>query len=434
MPVKFASTAVKTVAVGALATAGLCFAPAALAAPPPVIQVPCGANTLATDISGAVSGETLSLAAYCRYVLAAALPAISKNLTIRGNEATIERSYVPGTPDFSILTVSSGDLTVSHLNFRNGHSENGGAIDSLGGTLIVTGGTFTGNSATGDGGAIDNFSMDTPDFGTMTVTGAAFTRNTAGEGGAIDNGLGTLTVTGGTFIGNTASGAGGAIDNFGGPGYLSKVTMAVTRAGFTRNTAGEGGAIFNAIDMTVSRSTFTGNTASGDGGAIDNFNPDSAELTVAGATFAGNTAGSGGGIYNYDELTATGTIFTRNTGLTGGGIDNQWYATVIRSVFGQNRARSDGGAIDNGYVATMTDATLHDNQAQAEGGGIYNGDGIQGFPGTLGITDGRIRGNLAKDGGGIYDGDGAVTLAGADVEQNHPDNCAPANSVGDCSG
>jgi hypothetical protein len=57
-------------------------------------------------------------------------------------------------------------------------------------------------------------------------------------------------------------------------------------------------------------------------------------------------------------------------------------------VFGQNRARSDGGAVDNGYVATVTNATLHDNQAQSEGGAIYNGDGIQGFPGTLGVTHG----------------------------------------------
>jgi hypothetical protein len=72
------------------------------------------------------------------------------------NEATIERSYVPGTPDFSILTVSSSDLTVSHLNFRNGYSENGGAIDSQGGTLIVTGGTFADNTASSGGGAIDN--------------------------------------------------------------------------------------------------------------------------------------------------------------------------------------------------------------------------------------------------------------------------------------
>jgi hypothetical protein len=282
--------------------------------------VPCGASPLATDISGAVSGETLSLAGFCRYVLSTALPAIGNNLIIRGKEATIERSYVSGTLDFSILTVNSGDLTVSDLNFRNGHSENGGAIDSQGGILVVTGGTFTGN------------------------------------------------------------------------------------------------------------------TASGDGGAIDNFNPDSAELTVADATFASNAAGAGGGIYNYDELTATGSIFSHNAGLTGGGIDNQWYATVTRSVFGQNAAGSDGGAIDNGYVATVTDATLHDNQAQSDGGAIYNGDGIQGFPGTLGIADGHIRGNLAQDGGGIYDGDGPVTLSGADVEQNHPDNCAPANSVGGCRG
>jgi hypothetical protein len=78
--------------------------------------------------------------------------------------------------------------------------------------------------------------------------------------------------------------------------------------------------------------------------------------------------------------------------------------------------------------------TRRSSDLSCDGGAIYNGDGIQGFPGTLGIADGHIRGNLAQDGGGIYDGDGPVTLSGADVEQNHPDNCAPANSVGGCRG
>ena len=165
MQAKFARTAVRTVAVGAVAAVGLGSAPAAQAALPPVVQVPCSATALATDISGAVSGETLTLAASCRYVLTAALPDISENLTIDGDEATIERSYALGTPNFSLLTVyldpsavNPVDVAVSHLNFRNGNSGTGGAIDAEyggnSGTVTVTGGTFTGNTAGGDGGAI----------------------------------------------------------------------------------------------------------------------------------------------------------------------------------------------------------------------------------------------------------------------------------------
>jgi hypothetical protein len=437
MPVKSVRTAVRTLAVGAVAAAGLGYSPSALAGPPPVtIYVPCSVTSLATDISGAVSGETLSLAAFCRYVLTAALPDISNNLTIRGNDATIERSYVSGTPGFAILTANSGELTVSNLNFRNGYSEYGGAIDSEGGTLSVTGGHFTGNTATEDGGAIDNFSTYKPDNGTMTVTGATFTGNTATEGGgAIENGLGTVTVSGSTFADNTASQDGGAIDNFGGPGYLSKVTMAVSQTTFADNSAGEGGAIFNAIDLTVTGGVFAGNIAQGDGGAIDNFNPDSAELAVTRVTLARNKAESGGGIYNYNNLTATGDTFTRNIAVMGGGIENQGYATVAKAIFGHNSAGSDGGGIYNGYVATVTDTTFDDNHVSSDGGGIYNGAGILDLPGAIDIAHSRILGNLASDGGGgIYNGDGAVKVTSSAVERNHPDNCAPAGAVGGCKG
>jgi hypothetical protein len=71
-------------------------------------------------VAHAASGETIRLAASCQYVLTAALPAINGNLSIEGSGATLERSDTAGTPDFSILTVNSADISVSNLNFRNG--------------------------------------------------------------------------------------------------------------------------------------------------------------------------------------------------------------------------------------------------------------------------------------------------------------------------
>ena len=51
------------------------------------------------------------------------------------------------------------------------------------GTVAVSGSTFTGNSASNDGGAIDN-------FGTAAVTDSTFTDNTAGHnGGGIFNAI-----------------------------------------------------------------------------------------------------------------------------------------------------------------------------------------------------------------------------------------------------
>ena len=40
--------------------------------------------------------------------------------TIAGHGATLQRSTAPGTPQFAIIQVDSGGLTVSDLNFRNG--------------------------------------------------------------------------------------------------------------------------------------------------------------------------------------------------------------------------------------------------------------------------------------------------------------------------
>jgi len=49
-------------------------------------------------------------------------------------------------------------------------------------TLTVTGGTFTGNTAEGDGSGIDNFN---PIHAGLTVTGGTFTGNTAKSGGGM---------------------------------------------------------------------------------------------------------------------------------------------------------------------------------------------------------------------------------------------------------
>src|ERR1700680_4832051 len=134
MRVNSIKAAARTVAAGAAVAVSLGSAQAALAAPAPAaLQVPCITSVLAADIAGGVSGQTLSLVPSCHYQLTAALPVISKNLTIQGNGATIERSYIPGTPDFSILTVTSGAvLVLNDLNLRNGDSAGSLALPGTG--------------------------------------------------------------------------------------------------------------------------------------------------------------------------------------------------------------------------------------------------------------------------------------------------------------
>ena len=168
MHLKFAKTAARITAAGAVVAAvGLGSAQMALAKPDSIADVPCSAAALSSAITDNTGGETLSLAKFCVYKLTDALPDITEDLTIDGNQGTIERSYAPGTPDFRIFTVDDDvDLTLNQVNLRNGDSgdDDGGAIYNDNGTVTVNGGTFTGNATEdgNDGGAIYNDDTVTP--------------------------------------------------------------------------------------------------------------------------------------------------------------------------------------------------------------------------------------------------------------------------------
>jgi predicted outer membrane repeat protein len=437
---KLGKPAMRTVTAGAMAVAGLGLAPAALAAPRTTIAVPCSATTLAADISSAVSGETLKLAAACPYVLTAALPTITVNLTIQGNKATIERSTATGTPEFTLLRVggftadSSSTLVMSNVNVRGGDpgiwlyngaltvkggtfSGNATAIvNDLGTDLIVTGGTFSGNATA----IVNDYKSD------LTVTGTTFTDNTGGYGGAIQA-SGDASVSSSTFTGNSAE-FGGAIATMSG-------TQTVSHCHFTGNTAiAGGGALHNSADATVTDSTFTGNSAGG-GGAIDNFNSSNATLTVTGSQFASNSAqASAGAIYNYDGLTLARSTFIGNNGTQGGAVDNDWYASLTGDTFTRNSASAGGGGMYADYTTTVKGSIFRRNNASM-GGAVYSGAPWVGGASGLAISGSLIVGNLAHvDGGGIYSSGGGAGLTRTIVTGNHPDNCVPASIAGCTTG
>jgi predicted outer membrane repeat protein len=402
MHLKFAKTAARIAAAGAVvATIGLGSAQLALAKPAPRVDVPCSAAALSSAITDNTGGETLRLATFCVYKLTAALPDITEDLTIDGNQSTIERSFANGTPDFRIFTVDADvDLVLNHVNLRNG------------------------DAGDNDGGAIYN------EHGTVTVNGGTFALNAnedGNDGGAIYNDA-DLRVTGATFIGNSAhdGGDGGAI-------YNDDVAT-ITRSTFTGNGAHDGGAIFIDHATDVAYSNFIGNGAN-EGGAIDvgsgsnvlsaiNAQDDSA--TVTGSGFYKNHAENGGGIYTDDVLTLTGSTFSLNRVTEdGGGIYNDDDATVNGTTFYYNIAKSDGGGMYNDDHATVNGTTFGYNIAKSHGGGIYNDD-------DLVISASRIMRNSANsDGGGIYNDD-TVTPANSLWLENRPDNCA-GNSVAGCT-
>lgn len=439
MRLEFAKTAAILAAALSVAAAGVASPAMASTA---AVAVPCSAPALAAVLAGAISGETLLLARSCRYVLTAALPAISQNLTIEGDAATLERSHAAGTPDFAILTVTSGDLAVSHLSFSNG---DGGAITydsnsatTSDGSITVTGGTFTGNTA----GAINN---SDPLPGPITVTRAAFTGNAGGvinDGGPLNGLVGDVAIAGSTFIRN---GGGISYENYGGPQPgPSNSGFAVTRSAFNGNT---GGAINCPIfsfwcDFTISHSSFTANSdsaidvggfsseplsanpdgvvisvtnttftrnSSSQGGAI-NLDGEDGDVIAIRDTFAGNTATQGGGGIYVDfpgDTTVKGSLFTGNSAPVGGAINNSGTTEITGSAFRGNTASTDGGALYNDTSATVTGTTFTHNTAYSDGGAIYQSYN-QTLPSThlpnLSLTRSRIRGNYAgQHGGGLDD-------------------------------
>lgn len=153
-----------------------------------------------------------------------------------------------------------------------GALRNQGTIDSISGT------TFEGNTA-GNGGALWNGAG-----GTITnITNTTFTDNKSTNavvgGGAITN-AGVITISATTFTGNTAAGNGGAINNVVSGGGQAKIALSNTT--FTGNTAdGNGGALYNVGSITFNgTNTFTNNTAAGKANDIYN----AGTITVADGT------------------------------------------------------------------------------------------------------------------------------------------------------
>ncbi len=346
----------------AAAAASLGGAQAAQAA---TVNVPCSATALASAMSNAGAGDTLSLAARCVY-RQAALPTVSHDLTITGNGATLK--------DSGNLTVGQGaTLTTTGLNFRRTR-----IVMNLGTKAVITGGTFSGDTAF-NGGAIEN--------------------NSYGPG---------LFVTGATFTGNTARGVGGAIYDNG------NIGAGITDCTFHGNKAGDGGAIFSSSQFGagISDSVISGNTATYFGGGIAS----SAEfgLVVGGSRITGNRAGiAGGGIYNsWGPASITDTLVAGNYARgDGGGI---YY---------------DGNALLSARPVTLDGSTITRNRAGAYGGGIYDSQW------QVNASDTTVTRNTAAGGGGIYatGPSAAATLTASPVLWNKPDNCEPANSITGCT-
>jgi predicted outer membrane repeat protein len=252
-----------------------------------------GASPLATAITAANAGDTISIWGTCVGNFE-----VGKNLTLKGQG---KNATLDGNQAGRVLKISSGTTTIRDLTITNGKTtELGGGI-YVGTAAVLNNVLVTGNTAeaTSIGGGIE------ADLGSsLTLIDSTVSGNSAGSSGGIDMFRATASLTNSKVTGNhatrtpSASGDGCA---FGDPAVLYAC------AGGIWNYQGT---------LALTNSTVSGNSAAYRGGGVtayvrffaDGTTPRSGLTILSGSTsIAANTASdSGGGIYVNNPISTAG--------------------------------------------------------------------------------------------------------------------------------
>src|ERR671915_156412 len=207
-----------------------------------------------------------------------------------------------------------------------GNVAGGGGLYTEGGPVDISRSTFTGNTATEEGGGI---SID--NFGDVTIKDSLVTENAAGaDGGGIENSGFRVTFERLRVIKNRATLDGGGIYN------SSSNPFFILDTHVEQNHAQDGGGLANAPDndLIVRGSLFLRNVArhpgisedgdaeeGGHGGGI--FSLADGDSLIENSTLSGNSAATGGGGVFHDadgELKLNNLTIWRNSAPRGGGI------------------------------------------------------------------------------------------------------------------
>lgn len=384
----------------------------------------CSVNALKqaiTDANNSAGPDVVSLAQGCVYTLTTVdnsefggdngLPQITGDLTIEGNDATIERSATGGTPDFRILRADGASLTLRNLTVRNGRLEgsdfvlgagvrsntdliiensivSGNQIAGVGviadargagsfssGTTTITNSLFLSNSAEAVSSAFGGGAFA---FGGLIIVGSRFDSNAISAPSALGGGVGTAgsaDITSSTFTMNTSTSSNAASA----AGAHSQLAMNVLSSTFSNNTAignglgAFGGGIRSDADLTLKTSRVLDNIASGKDGAQGGGTWAAGSTTIERSTVARNSAiatqgpGEGGGVYAFGALNGTNATISGNsvsgTGATlGGGSFSRLSTTVTNATYTANVGPGvEGGGIYSNTTIDLANTISGDN-------------------------------------------------------------------------
>ena len=330
--------------------------------------------------------------------------------------------------------IKSNHSLINNTGFNYNSAENGGAVEVVSGTVVVTRCTFTNNKASEFGGAIAVVSSS------VSISNSELTNNNAysGDGGgAISVTSGNVSISNSTLTNNSADNLGGAI-------YVdSSSSVSISNSELTNNSADFGGAIVvcSGSNVSISNSELTNNSANHDGGAIDvnsgNVSISNSELTNNSADYGGaidvnsgssvsisnseltnNSAGFGGAIYVYSgsSVSISNSELTNNSAKLGGAIYVVLGSVSISNSELTNNSAKLGGAI---YVligsVSIYNSELTNNSAKL-GGAIYV------VLGSVSISNSALTNNSADYGGAIYvDVSGSVSISNSELANNRAD-------------
>ena len=207
-------------------------------------------------------------------------------------------------------------------------------------SVTVTDSSISGNLADHPGGGLlvyPTFDSAGPDQPVVSVVGSTIDGNQTicadCDGGGVRVSVGSLSISGGSVSGNTATGDGGGIsvDRSTIADVVAPATLTVDDVDVSLNNAGgDGGGVDVKVDSaTIDSSTIDSNSASGDGGGVNAGGVFNGELVVSGmveivdSTVSGNSATSGGGVRlaapDGSMVAATDSTFDSNSATVAGG-------------------------------------------------------------------------------------------------------------------
>ena len=336
-----------------------------------------------------------------------------KNLTINGNNHTID-----ALSKSRIFYVTSEDVVLNNITYKNGVADVGGAIYVNGSTtnLIISNATFENNLANIYGGAVFWNSSS------GNINHAIFNNNYAvgpgSNGGAVYWNATHCNISYTSFTDNQAKNHGGAL-------YSNADKTELDHVNFTRNQAtNNGGAAWIKSDSTITNSNFINNKAiDGSGGAVwfdggvtkldhVNFTSNHAggagggailiygtSATISNTYFKGDDARNvGGAIYlmapnsRIEDSTFEGTHALNGGAVYLGGPAG----TINNTVFIGTYSEWNGGAVYwNANDGTMTFTNFTDINSEGYGGAVYwLGDNANinysNFTNTSGLSGGAI--------------------------------------------